>query len=139
MSTPTLEPRYKLIFTVPHSSLEACKSAVFAKGEHPAYSRAGKKKKEYPAIHLFLPSFFCHILYRIPFAHGTDPGAGSYPGGKYSMVCFEVPGTGQFLPGEGAVPNLGAVGKLERVPETRVEVLCVGTDVMTGAVDSLKR
>ncbi|KAF6240054.1 hypothetical protein HO173_001664 [Letharia columbiana] len=97
MSTPTLEPRYKLIFTVPHSSLEACKSAVFAKG------------------------------------------AGSYPGGKYSMVCFEVPGTGQFLPGEGAVPNIGAVGKLERVPETRVEVLCVGKDVMTGAVDSLKR
>ena len=69
----------------------------------------------------------------------VDLGAGSYPDGKYSMVCFETQGTGQFLPGEGAVPNIGAVGKLERVPETRVEVLCVGTDVMTGAVDSLKR
>ena len=67
------------------------------------------------------------------------PGAGCYPGGKYSMVCFETSGIGQFLPGEGAVPNIGAVGKLERVPETRVEVLCVGKDVMTGAVDSLKR
>ena len=55
------------------------------------------------------------------------------------MVCFEMPGMGQFLPGEGAVPNIGAVGKLERVPEMRVEVLCVGKDVMTGAVDSLKR
>lgn len=67
------------------------------------------------------------------------PGAGCYPGGKYSMVCFETQGTGQFLPGEGAVPNIGAVGRLERVPETRVEVLCVGKDVMTGAVESLKR
>lgn len=55
------------------------------------------------------------------------------------MVCFETQGTEQFLPGEGAVPNIGAVGKLERVAETKVEVLCVGKDVMTGAVDSLKR
>lgn len=55
------------------------------------------------------------------------------------MVCFETQGIGQFLPGEGAVPNIGAVGKLERVAETKVEVLCVGKDVMTGAVDSLKR
>ena len=55
------------------------------------------------------------------------------------MVCFEAQGITQYLPGEGAVPNIGAVGKLERVPETRVEVLCVGKDVMTGAVDSLKR
>lgn len=97
MSTSALEPRYKLIFTIPHSSLEACKSAIFAKG------------------------------------------AGSNPGGKYSMVCFETSGIGQFLPAEGAAPNIGAVGKLERVPETRVEVLCVGKDVMTGAVESLKR
>ena len=67
------------------------------------------------------------------------PGAGSVPGGKYSMVCFEISGTGQFLPGEGAAPTIGAVGRLERVPETRVEVLCVGQDVMTGAVESLKR
>lgn len=55
------------------------------------------------------------------------------------MVCFEIAGTGQFLPGEGAVPNTGAVGKLERVEETRVEVLCVGRELMVGAVESLKR
>ena len=55
------------------------------------------------------------------------------------MVCFETPGIGQFLPGDGATPHIGAVGKLERVPETKVEVLCVGQDVMTGAVESLKR
>ena len=66
-------------------------------------------------------------------------GAGAYPGGKYSMVCFESPGTGQFMPGDGAQPNVGAVGKLEKVDEMRVEVLCVGRDIMVGAVDSLKR
>ena len=55
------------------------------------------------------------------------------------MVSFETPGIGQFLPSQGATPSIGAVGRLERVPETRVEVLCVGRDVMTGAVESLKR
>lgn len=130
MSTPTLEPRYKLIFTVPHSSLEACKSAIFAKGEH-------------LACLLCLPLCFSSPSFFPDSIHGTrclrNLGAGSYPGGKYSLVCFETQGMGQFLPGEGAMPNIGAVGKLERVPETRVEVLCVGKDVMTGAVDSLKR
>ena len=33
MSTPTTEPRYKLVFFVPHSSLEVCKQAIFAKGK----------------------------------------------------------------------------------------------------------
>lgn len=97
MSTPTPLPRYKLIFTVPHPSLAACKEAVFAVG------------------------------------------AGTYPGGKYSRVCFEIPGIGQFLPGEGAVPNIGRVGSLETVEEMRVEILCVGRDVMLQAVEALKR
>lgn len=55
------------------------------------------------------------------------------------MVCFETPGIGQFVPGEGAVPNIGAVGKLERVEEMKVEVLCAGRDVMVGAVGALKK
>lgn len=67
------------------------------------------------------------------------PGAGSYPGGKYSLVCFETPGESQFMPGEGAVPAIGAVGRLERVQEVKVETLCVGRDVMTGAVEALKK
>lgn len=55
------------------------------------------------------------------------------------MVSFESPGIVQFLPGEGAQPNIGEVGKVERVEEMRVEVLCVGRDVMVGAVEALKR
>ena len=90
-------PRYKLLFTVPPSSLQACKSALFAIG------------------------------------------AGTYPGGKYSHVSFETTGTGQFMPHKGAIPNLGEVGKLEKVEEVKVEVLCVGEEVMRGAVRELRR
>lgn len=81
-----------------------------------------------------LPSFHLYLN----TTHITTLGAGSYPGGKYSMVCFETPGTAQFMPNEGAKPNIGKLGELERVEEVRVEVLCVGREVMVGAVDSLK-
>jgi hypothetical protein len=94
MSTPT-PTRYKLVFTVPHPHLQACKEALFATG------------------------------------------AGQWPNGKYSQVCFEIPGTGQFMPMEGAVPNIGAVGRVERVEEMRVEMICVGETIMRDAVKAL--
>ncbi|KAI4139726.1 MAG: hypothetical protein LQ341_004101 [Variospora aurantia] len=90
-------PRFKLFFTVPRSSLEMCKQAVFSAG------------------------------------------AGTYAAGKYSEVCFETPGSGQFLSGQGAKPAVGEVGKIERVEEVKVEVLCVGRDVMRAAVEKLKK
>ncbi|EED23536.1 adenosine deaminase [Talaromyces stipitatus ATCC 10500] len=64
-------------------------------------------------------------------------GAGSFPGGKYTKVCFQTPGTGQFLPGDGAMPNIGAVGVLEHVEEMKVEVLCLGRETMLNAVKAL--
>lgn len=88
---------FKLIFTVPQSSLEVCKQAVFSAG------------------------------------------AGTYAGGKYSEVCFETTGTGQFVPGGGAKPAVGEVGKVERVKEVKVEVQCEGKEVAIAAVDKLKR
>jgi hypothetical protein len=36
------------------------------------------------------------------------------------------------------VPNLGAVGQLEKVQETKVEVLCVGRETMERSVNALK-
>ena len=66
-------------------------------------------------------------------------GAGSYPGGKYSLVCFETPGKSQFLPSADANPSVGTRGELEKVEEVRVETLCVGRQVMLGAVEALKR
>ena len=55
------------------------------------------------------------------------------------MCSFDVPGQGQFLPGEGANPNIGQPGDLEKVDEMRVETLCVGRQVMLSAVEALKK
>jgi len=43
--------------------------------------------------------------------------------GDYSHCSWSVPGTGQFLPTEGASPTIGTVGSVERVPEDRVEMV----------------
>ncbi|ODU04652.1 MAG: Nif3-like dinuclear metal center hexameric protein [Pseudonocardia sp. SCN 72-51] len=51
----------------------------------------------------------------------SDAGAGQI--GDYSHCSFATAGTGQFLPHEGASPTIGAVGKLERVAETRIEMV----------------
>ncbi len=49
--------------------------------------------------------------------------AGAGKIGNYSNCSFQIDGTGTFLPTDGANPNIGAVGKLETVEETRIEVL----------------
>jgi dinuclear metal center YbgI/SA1388 family protein len=43
--------------------------------------------------------------------------------GDYSQCSWSVPGTGQFLPAEGASPTIGRVGSVERVSEDRVEMV----------------
>lgn len=47
-------------------------------------------------------------------------GAGTI--GAYTECAWFIEGTGQFRPGAGASPAIGAVGGLERLPEHRVEV-----------------
>jgi hypothetical protein len=42
--------------------------------------------------------------------------------GEYTDCAWFVEGTGQFQPGPGADPAIGAVGSLERLPEHRVEL-----------------
>ncbi|RAL15257.1 uncharacterized protein BO97DRAFT_403798 [Aspergillus homomorphus CBS 101889] len=64
-------------------------------------------------------------------------GAGTFPGGKYSKCCFQSPGTGQFLPGEGANPAIGSVGDVEYVDEMKVEIMCLGRSIMLQAVEAL--
>lgn len=67
-------------------------------------------------------------------------GAGRYPGsGGYTECCWTAVGTGQFRPGDGANPNIGSLGVLEKVKEARVETLCVGDDVAKKAVEALKK
>ncbi len=51
----------------------------------------------------------------------SEAGAGHV--GNYSHCSFQTPGTGTFLPNEGARPHIGTVGKLERTPEVRIEMI----------------
>lgn len=51
----------------------------------------------------------------------AEAGAGHI--GDYSHCCWSTEGTGQFLPHEGADPAIGQVGALERVTETRLELV----------------
>ncbi len=43
--------------------------------------------------------------------------------GDYSHCAFASAGTGQFVPLDGAHPTIGQVGRLERVAETRLEMV----------------
>jgi hypothetical protein len=54
-------------------------------------------------------------------AAAAEAGAGVV--GNYSHCSFQTGGTGTFLPRDGANPTIGAVGKMERVEETRLEML----------------
>ncbi|BCR89257.1 uncharacterized protein ACHE_50455S [Aspergillus chevalieri] len=84
------------------------------------------------------------LIFYVPHSH-LEPckeavfaaGAGVFSGGKYSKCCFQMPGQGQFQPGDGANPAIGSVGALEYVEEMKVEVMCVGRSIMLNAVEEL--
>jgi dinuclear metal center YbgI/SA1388 family protein len=44
--------------------------------------------------------------------------------GRYKLCSFNTTGEGTFLPDEGANPTIGEVGTLQRVDETRIEMVC---------------
>jgi dinuclear metal center YbgI/SA1388 family protein len=55
--------------------------------------------------------------------HAALSAAGAGNVGNYSHCSFATAGTGQFKPLEGAQPTIGEVGTLERVAETRLEMV----------------
>ena len=50
--------------------------------------------------------------------------AGAAVIGKYTHCTFRTPGTGTYMPTEGANPFAGKVGRLEQAEEVRIECLC---------------
>lgn len=54
-------------------------------------------------------------------------GGGAYD--KYDRCSWQVKGTGQFRPREGAHPYLGSQGTVETVDEYRVEMICTNSHV----------
>ena len=61
--------------------------------------------------------------WRHPAADRALAAAGAGRIGNYTEAAFTVDGTGQFRPGPGSNPTIGAVGALEQVPETRIEMV----------------
>jgi dinuclear metal center YbgI/SA1388 family protein len=59
----------------------------------------------------------------ITAVHEALAAAGAGAVGDYSHCSFATAGTGQFRPLAGAHPTIGEVGKLERVAETRLEMV----------------
>jgi dinuclear metal center YbgI/SA1388 family protein len=59
----------------------------------------------------------------ITAVHAALAEAGAGRLGNYSHCSFATAGTGQFRPLEGADPAIGQVGRLERVAETRLEMV----------------
>ncbi len=68
-----------------------------------------------------------------------EAGAGSYPGGKYTDSCFQTQGIGQFRPSASANPHTGKAGEVEKVPDIKVEIICVGKQVVHKSIEALKR
>ena len=63
-------------------------------------------------------------------------GAGRYD--NYEYCSFETLGTGQFKPIDSANPSIGTLGKIERVEEYKVEMIC-SAELIKKAVETLKR
>ena len=69
------------------------------------------------------------ICVYIPMDHAEKVKAALFEAGAghlehYEHVCFEAEGTGQLRPLTGSSPFIGTEGKLERVRELKVEMIC---------------
>lgn len=64
-----------------------------------------------------------------------NAGAGTL--GQYSHCCFEIRGTGQFMPTADAHPAVGECQQINQVEELRIELLCPD-DRLKEAIASLK-
>lgn len=63
--------------------------------------------------------------------------AGGGTMGNYDSCCWQTRGQGQFRPADGSQPFIGQQGKLETVPEFRVELVCED-DLIRAVIRALK-
>jgi hypothetical protein len=57
--------------------------------------------------------------------------------GNYTFCSFTTTGIGRFKPEPGANPSIGMVGRLESVPEERIEAVCAA-GVLRQAIAAIK-
>jgi hypothetical protein len=82
------------------------------------------------------------ICYHVPVSHVDATkaalfAAGAGRVGDYEACCWQVRGEGQFRPLPGSRPFVGREGRLERVEEYRVELVCAD-EHLAGAIAALK-
>jgi len=64
-----------------------------------------------------------------------EAGAGRI--GHYECCSFETLGTGQFRPMAGARPAIGSIGRIEKVEELKIEMIC-SDDNIQNALKALR-
>lgn len=58
--------------------------------------------------------------------------------GDYDSCCWQVLGEGQFRPMEGSQPHIGELGRIEKVVEYKVEMVCAD-EFVDAALSALKK
>ncbi|MFA5478737.1 MAG: Nif3-like dinuclear metal center hexameric protein [Candidatus Muiribacteriota bacterium] len=58
--------------------------------------------------------------------------------GQYSDCSFNLAGYGTFLPGENTNPDIGSIGKLEKVDEFKIETVCPESK-LDNVINSMKK
>jgi hypothetical protein len=69
-------------------------------------------------IVVYVPSPYADKIRRVLAESGTGHI------GKYDYCSFSVKGIGRFRPLKGTKPFIGKSGKIEKVPEERIETIC---------------
>lgn len=69
-------------------------------------------------ISFFVPPESAEVVKQAMF----EAGAGRM--GNYEQCSFEVLGIGQFKPLIGARPSVGAIDRLEKISEVKIEMIC---------------
>lgn len=63
--------------------------------------------------------------------------AGAGKIGNYTFCTFSTKGEGRFRPEKGAHPTLGELGKIEVVPEIKIESVC-GREKLSDVIQAIK-
>lgn len=80
----------------------------------------------------YVPPAHCEAVKQAMF----ETGAGRV--GAYDSCAWQTEGTGQFRPLPGSSPFIGQTGKLERVEELKVEMVCE-EHALASAIEALIR
>ncbi len=117
---------HRMALLSPHTALDAVQGGVtdwltdaIGRGERwPITPASEHHPRERLKVVTFVPAYAVHVIRDAMVAAG----AGHI--GGYTACGFESAGIGTFIAGAGTKPTIGKHGRLERVPEVRLEMVC---------------